>query len=289
MKRKTALLLCALILLLGTALRLYLGSQKAYLHIDEAYSYGLMNDSVLNITDRPDFYGPHPDSHYYLSYLSIEREEWKDWSPVWENQARDNDPPLYYLLLRAAASLAGGAYTKWSGLLLNLLIASCSGLPLYRLGVAFSGSRPAGCLACLLGTFSFLSLDMSLFIRMYELANLAVLLLFCAHLPWLLPHPAGFGAGTGATREGAAGEGSATYRSAAPPTGLQRLACAAAFFLAAVLFLCLFPAAWGHVFGGYRGLGGGDGSAASLPLLWDRIRLWDQTALQNTGLLLGST
>ncbi len=216
MKRKTALLLCALILLLGTALRLYLGSQKAYLHIDEAYSYGLMNDSVLNITDRPDFYGPHPDSHYYLSYLSIEGEEWKDWSPVWENQARDNHPPLYYLLLRAAASLAGGAYTKWSGLLLNLLTASCSGLLLYQLGVAFSGSRPAGCLACLLGTFSYLSLDMSLFIRMYELANLAVLLLFCTHLPWLLPHPAGFGAGTGATREGAAGEGSATTRSAAP-------------------------------------------------------------------------
>ncbi len=63
------------------------------------------------------------------------------------------------------------------------------------LGAAFSGSRSAGCLACLLGTFSFLSLDMSLFIRMYELANLAVLLLFCAHLPWLLPQPAGLGAG----------------------------------------------------------------------------------------------
>ncbi len=303
MKRKTALLLCALMLLLGAALRLYLGSQKVYLHMDEAYSYGLMNDSVLNITDRPDFAGAHPDSSYYRSYLSIEGAEWKDWGPVWENQARDNHPPLYYLLLRAAASLAGGAYTKWSGLLLNLLLATGSGLLLYRLGRSFSGSPTAGCLACLLGTFSFLSLDMSLFLRMYELANLAVLLLFCAHLPWLLPRPA------------------------KPPAGLQRLACRAAFFLAAmthyycllfalalwlwtslrclrqgqrreflfytlgpalaaVLFLCLFPAAWGHVFGGYRGLGGGDGSAASLSLLWERIRLWDRTALRGTGRLL---
>lgn len=320
MKSKTALALCAIFLLLGAVLRLYLGTQKVYLHMDESYSYGLMNDSVLSITDRPDFYGAHPDRQYYLSYLSIEGSEWEDWSPVWENQARDNHPPLYYLLLRGAASLAGGVYTKWSGLLLNLQIASCSGLLLYRLGRAISGSRAAGCLACLFETFSFLSLEMSLFIRMYELANLAVLLLYCVHLPWLLPQPAALG---GVRLEPAV----RAVQAPKPPAVLSHFACAGAFFLAAMthyycllfalilwlwttvrllrqgkrrecllyqlcpfvaalLFLCLFPAAWGHIFGGYRGLGGGDGSAVSFSLLWDRIRLWDQSSLQGTAGLL---
>ena len=57
---------------------------------------------------------------------------------------------------------AGGGFTKWSGLGLNLAISLVSGLVLYFLGKELAGSRACGCLACLLGSLNFMALNMSL-------------------------------------------------------------------------------------------------------------------------------
>ena len=148
MRGKKAAVFCAVILICAAVLRLYLGNEKTYFHMDEAYSYGMMNEKIRDFTDRPDFLNTYHDSGYYRSYLSIDPEERGDWGPVYENQARDVHPPFYYLLLRCAAMAAGGGFTKWSGLGLNLAISLISGLVLYFLGKELAGSRACGCLAC---------------------------------------------------------------------------------------------------------------------------------------------
>ena len=162
MRGKKAAVFCAVILICAAVLRLYLGNEKTYFHMDEAYSYGMMNEKIRDFTDRPDFLNTYHDSGYYRSYLSVDPEERGDWSPVYENQARDVHPPFYYLLLRCAAMAAGGGFTKWSGLGLNLAISLVSGLVLYFLGKELAGSRACGCLACLLGSLNFMALNMSL-------------------------------------------------------------------------------------------------------------------------------
>ena len=63
-RRSAALLLLAAVLLLA-ALRVYLGGQKSYLHMDEDYSYGLMNAAVQSPVDADDFFNAwHPASYY---------------------------------------------------------------------------------------------------------------------------------------------------------------------------------------------------------------------------------
>ena len=55
MRGKKAAVFCAVILICAAVLRLYLGNEKTYFHMDEAYSYGMMNEKIRDFTDRPDF------------------------------------------------------------------------------------------------------------------------------------------------------------------------------------------------------------------------------------------
>lgn len=267
MGRKKAMLFCCAVMIFSAVLRLYLGTQKSYFHMDEAYSYGMMNEKIRDFTDRPDLLDTYHDSGYYRNYLSIDSLEKGDWSPVYENQARDVHPPLYYFLLRCAASAAGGGFTKWSGLGLNLAVALLSCLALYFLGKKLTGRRAGGCLACLFGSLNFMALNMSMFIRMYELASLAVLLLFLAHLRWNR---------RGGFRRGAALSGAFLLSAL---THYYCLIFGAALWLmttavcirrknfrgllayqgsaaaAAGLFLLIFPQALRPILGNYRGIG----------------------------------
>jgi len=44
-----------IIILVQILIRIYFGYQKQYFHMDEMYSYGLMNYNKLNIADNEDF------------------------------------------------------------------------------------------------------------------------------------------------------------------------------------------------------------------------------------------
>ena len=89
--------------------------------MDEAYSYGLMNAERLNITDNPDFSNTWHTNQYYLDYLEVNQEEKNNWLPVYENQKNDVHPPLYYFLLRIANSFTIDNFTKWTGIILNII------------------------------------------------------------------------------------------------------------------------------------------------------------------------
>ena len=282
MRGKKAAVFCAVILICAAVLRLYLGNEKTYFHMDEAYSYGMMNEKIRDFTDRPDFLNTYHDSGYYRSYLSIDPEERGDWGPVYENQARDVHPPFYYLLLRCAAMAAGGGFTKWSGLGLNLAISLISGLVLYFLGKELAGSRACGCLACLLGSLNFMALNMSLYIRMYELASLAVLLLFLAHLRWVRKRSLWRSAAVcGTFLLGAFTHyyclifGASLWLMTTAECVRKRdfrglLVYEGCVLSAAVIFLLTFPWALNPIAGNYRGIG----QAASLGQLPERAELF---------------
>ena len=84
--------------------------------MDEAYSYGLTNYERLNISDNEDFFNTWHDKSYYLDYLTVDKEEANNFTPVYENQKNDVHPPFYYLLLRIAMNFSIDYFSKWTGL-----------------------------------------------------------------------------------------------------------------------------------------------------------------------------
>ena len=101
------------------------------MHIDEGYSYGLMNYDKVDIMNNEDFYNNWHQNKYYEDYLTISKEEANNFTPVYENQKNDVHPPLFYLLLRCAASFTIDSFSKWTGIGLNLIIFIITSIMIY--------------------------------------------------------------------------------------------------------------------------------------------------------------
>lgn len=100
------------------------GFGKSYIHMDEAFSLGLAQYHSIDITHEEDFYNQWHDRSYYQDYLAVQNDERWNFVPVYDNQRDDVHPPLYYLLLRIAMEVVPGEFSKWPGIVLNMLVAT---------------------------------------------------------------------------------------------------------------------------------------------------------------------
>lgn len=131
LNKKTIIILLTVIILIQTLVRIYVGAKKEYFHIDEAYSYSLMNYDKIQITENDDFYDNWHTKDYYKDYLSVNSNEVWNLKPVYENQKNDVHPPFFYLLLRIAATFTVDNFTKWTGIILNIVIYIFSSIFIY--------------------------------------------------------------------------------------------------------------------------------------------------------------
>ena len=69
MKLKTEVVAIVIVLILQTIIYILVGVDKSYLHIDEAYSFGLTHYERVEIEDTEDFYNSWHTNHYYENYL----------------------------------------------------------------------------------------------------------------------------------------------------------------------------------------------------------------------------
>ena len=56
MINKKEILIIVILILIQSIIYVFVGANKSYLHIDEAYSYGLTNYDKVEIEENADFY-----------------------------------------------------------------------------------------------------------------------------------------------------------------------------------------------------------------------------------------
>lgn len=181
MRKKTTIILI-IIILAQILIRVYFGYQKQYFHMDEMYSYGLMNYNKLNIADNEDFLNKWHNKEYFKDYLEVNDNEICNIKPVYENQKNDVHPPLYYLLLRIAATFTINKFTKWTGILLNIIIFAISSIMVYLISKELFKNKIYAVLIIFINGFTLISLNSTLYIRMYELCNLNILIITFLHM-----------------------------------------------------------------------------------------------------------
>ena len=98
--KKTEKIIIAIVLVLQTIILVIAGVNKAYIHMDEAYSFGLANYDKIEIQDNEDFFDTWHSKEYYEDYLCVNDDESGKFEPVYVNQENDVHPPLYYFLLK---------------------------------------------------------------------------------------------------------------------------------------------------------------------------------------------
>lgn len=176
------LIIIIIIMLFQTLYKIYIDTTKEDFFIDEIYSYGLMNNDEAFIFKRDDFSGNWHTGEYFNDYTVINSNEIFNISSVYRNQVEDVHPPLYYLLLRIAATGTINYFTKWTGLILNIIIYIFSAILVYKIGKILFRDRLHSILLLVLYGFSLFSMQNTTYIRMYQLLELQMLLLMHWHL-----------------------------------------------------------------------------------------------------------
>lgn len=178
-KEKIALFL---IILIQVIVYLIMGMQKAYIHMDEAYSIGLTNYDKVEITQNEDFYNHWHTKDYYEDYISISQEEAGNFKPVYENQKNDVHPPFFYLLLRIAYSVSLNHFSKWPGILLNIVILIISNIFVYKIVKELTKNEKIALLICFANGLVVATFESVMYIRMYALSSMLLLILTYLHL-----------------------------------------------------------------------------------------------------------
>ena len=184
--RKKEIIIITVFLILQTIVYIFCGVKKEYIHMDEAYSLGLASYDKVEIQDNVDFYNTWHSKEYYDDYLSIQDDEIGKYSQVYENQKNDVHPPLYYLILRFAMGFTKGTYSKWPGIIVNIIIFDIVTIIMFYILQYFfedeEKQKEKSIILAFLSSITLASLTNVIYIRMYALSTLNILITTLLHL-----------------------------------------------------------------------------------------------------------
>ena len=180
--RKLLLFVAVSALVLGVCLHFCLW--KSGMFIDEIYTYGLSNSHY-----EP-FIG-HGEGEWleeqrltredFLDYLAVTEDERFDFGSVYYNQEIDVHPPLHYWIINLCASLAVNRFSKWIGLIPDLIIYAGTLALLFGLCRELGWEDTVSAVCVLFYGLSQVGLSTMLMIRMYVLMTF-----FTVLLAWLV-------------------------------------------------------------------------------------------------------
>lgn len=184
--KKIEIVVISIILILQTLIYIFVGTKKSYIHMDEAYSMGLASYDRVEIQDNEDFYNTWHSKEYYEDYISVQENEKGRYAQVYENQKNDVHPPLYYLLLRIAMGFSKNGYSKWSGIVVNIIIfigiTLLTYLILQELLKNEKYSKEKSAILALISAITMASLTNVIYIRMYALSTFNIMLTTFLHM-----------------------------------------------------------------------------------------------------------
>lgn len=172
-------LVLGILLALQLITALYFCGKKTGFHYDEYYSYYSSNVTYgLVPTDRE-----WKDGNEISSEFMVLPGQGFHFSDVVRMQTYDVHPPFYYLLLHTVCSLTPGTFSKWQGLVLNLLFFVAGWILLACLAWRIGGNRKEIVIGtCLLYGFNPAVLSGVMLVRMYALLALLVLVVTWLHV-----------------------------------------------------------------------------------------------------------
>ena len=188
-KKKYEKIVISIILIIQTIIFGIVGANKSYIHMDEAYSLGLASYDKVEIQDNEDFYNTWHDGKYYEDYLCVNDDEVGQYKQVYENQKNDVHPPLYYLILRFAMGFHKNSYSKWPGIIINMIIYAFVTIFMYLILNKILKDKykykEKSAIISMVSSLVLASITNVIYIRMYALSTLNVLITTYLHLKLL--------------------------------------------------------------------------------------------------------
>lgn len=140
-------------------------SLKSGFHVDELFTFGLSNGTMVPVINDCDSY---TGEKLWDEYAYVSEENRFNYEQVFKNQAQDVHPPLYYILIHTVCSVFPKVFVKWVGVLVNILL---SFIAFWQIAYLFQGVCDRRIAYFLTGTFMLTMgyVNNAAFFRMYVL------------------------------------------------------------------------------------------------------------------------
>lgn len=141
--------------------------QKKGYFIDEIYSWGLSNGYYKPFVVSYDVFGRWLDGDEFRDYMTVQQEERFAYESVYDNQTKDVHPPLYYMAMHTICSFTPDYYSKWQGMILNVVFYLGCLIMIYQTARLLLQSDKKALAAMAVWGFSPGGLSTGIYIRMY--------------------------------------------------------------------------------------------------------------------------
>ena len=155
----------------------FLGTQKINFHIDEYFTYALSNKEGAPMPVWPIWEDgkTYEGLTYFEQNMMPEGTERFNYAMVWENQANDVHPPLYYVLFHTVCSVFSETFSKWQGLSINFVLMIVINILVYGIAKKMFKEKWIALIAMIVNAMTLLTLNMAMFLRMYGLMTMFIL------------------------------------------------------------------------------------------------------------------
>ena len=170
-----------IILLISILVSVFYGFQKKGFHEDEYYTYFSSNRSLgLYQPDRE-----WQDRQTVYDEFSVKKGEGFNYGLVKLVQSWDVHPPVYYYFFHTLCSLTPGNFTKWSGIITNLIAFVISFMSMYALMKALDVPFWVQVLTLTFWGLNTQTVSCNMLIRMYAWLCTAIVLCAYAHVRFM--------------------------------------------------------------------------------------------------------
>lgn len=162
---------------------MYFGVHKTWLFGDEQWTFNLANHYYEPfLGDASRYYNQWLTSDFWNKALTVQPKYAFNYNSVFYNQAQDVHPPLYYVIIHTICSFLPNVFSKWFGLIPNIIFFVITQVALYRTGLLLFKKAGIALVTCFLYGFSWGIVNNTVYIRMYVLWALWGMLSYYFHL-----------------------------------------------------------------------------------------------------------
>ena len=163
------ILLLILILFVQCLVFVKAGRDKAGYFVDELWSYGLANSYYAGHIYSTDPFGKNEyvKADFFRDYLEVGDNDDFRYGSVYNNLSHDAHPPLYFFILHTLSSIYKNTFSKWFGIVPNIVFYLIGAVFLYLTGKRLTGSAYIALFPVLLWGFTTQTVSYVILIRMY--------------------------------------------------------------------------------------------------------------------------
>lgn len=183
MKKSEKVFVCAVIMFAAIA-AVFFGIRKLDYHVDEVWTFGLANH-VSGVEPDIEFGKKYTGWGFYGEFVKVLKNERFNYVNLWQNQAEDVHPPLYYVFIHTICSLFPNTFSMWYGIAVNLIWMIPIVIVLYKLSKSITGDikQAMGIVIVYCSSVGFF--DTMIFIRMYaQFTFFAIALAYLLKIYW---------------------------------------------------------------------------------------------------------